>query len=229
MVSLSISELAFKEKEGLHSLLTSFIVYSTIIFTTKYINETIFINSNLIIKDNKKDDWKIPLFFGSSCLIVLIIEFSLRKKNKIISEKTFLIIVFFLNLIIDLILFFMRNSSNFIYYLIICLAIIFTNIIEKYAAHFFYSIIPQDYSVCKMQGNMLINRFSMLAKIVSSILLLALSDNDNYNMIIYLTFIILSFICLILFLVFYSDIRIKSISRIMDKLGKNEIKVATEV
>jgi hypothetical protein len=95
MVSLSISELAFKEKEGLHSLLTSFIVYSTIIFTTKYINETIFINSNLIIKDNKKDDWKIPLFFGSSCLIVLIIEFSLRKKNKIISEKTFLIIVFF--------------------------------------------------------------------------------------------------------------------------------------
>ena len=229
MVSLSISELAFKEKEGLNSLFTSFIVYSTIIFTTKYINEAIFINSNLIIKDSNIDGWKIPTFFGSSCLIVLIIEFSLRHKNKIISEKTLLMIAFFVNLIIDFILFLMRNSYNFIYYLFICLAIILTNIIEKYATHFFYSVIPQDYSVCKMQGNMLINRFSMLAKIVSSILLIALTDDENYNMIIYLTFIILSFICLILFLVFYSDIRIKSISRIMDKLGKNEVKVATEV
>jgi len=229
LVSLSISELAIKEKEGLHSLFTSFIVYLTIIFTTKYINETIFINSNLLIKDNNIDDWKIPTVFGNSCLIVLIIEYSLKNKNKIISEKSLLIIVFFINLINDGILFFLRNSNNFIIYIIICLAIILTNIIEKYSAHFFYSIIPQDYSVCKIQGNILINIFSMFAKIVSSVLLMTLSGQENYNMIVYLSFISLSFICLILFLVFYSDIRIKSISRIMDKLGKNEVKVATEV
>ena len=229
MVSLSISELAFKEKDGLHSLFTSFIVYLTIIFTTKYINEVIFINSNLLIKDNNIVDWKIPTFFGSSCLIILLIEFCLRNKNKIISEKTLLMITFFVNLIIDCLLLFFRNSDNLIIYIIICLAIILTNIIEKYATHFFYSIIPQDYSVCKIKGNILINIFSMFAKIVSSVFLIVLSDNENYNMIIYLTFIILSFICLILFLVFYSDIRIKSISRIMDKLGKNEVKIATEV
>jgi hypothetical protein len=230
MVSLSISELAFKEKEGLHSLFTSFIVYLTIIFTTKYINEAIFINSYLLIKDNNNvDDWKIPTFFGSSCLIILLIEFCLRNKNKIISEKTLLMITFLINLIIDSLLLILRNSDNLIIYIIICLAIIFTNIIEKYATHFFYSIIPQDYSVCKIKGNILINIFSMFAKIVSSVFLIVLSDNENYNLIIYLTFIILSFICLILFLVFYSDIRIKSISRIMDKLGKNEVKIATEV
>ena len=229
MVSLSISELAFKEKEGLHSLFTSFIVYLTIIFTTKYINEVIFINSNLLIKDNYDGDWKIPTFFGSSCLIILLIEFCLRNKNKIISEKSLLMITFFLNLIIDFLLLFLRNSDNLIIYIIICLAIILINIIEKYATHFFYSIIPQDYSVCKIKGNILINIFSMFAKIVSSVFLIVLSDNENYNLIIYLTFIILSFICLILFLVFYSDIRIKSISRIMDKLGKNEVKIATEV
>jgi len=229
MVSLSINELAIKEKEGLHSLFTSFIVYSTIIFTTKYINEAIFINSVLLIKNNNKNDWKFPTFFGISCLIVLIIEFLLRNKNKIISEKTLLIIVFFLNLIVDLILFFSRDSNNLIIYIIISLAIILTNIIEKYATHFFYSVIPQDYSVCKIQGNILINIFSMLAKIISSVFLIILSDNENYNMIIYLSFTLLSLICLILFLVFYSDIRIKSISRIMDKLGKNEVKVATEV
>lgn len=229
LVSLSINQLAFKEKEGLHSLFSSFIVYLTIIFTTKYINETIFINSNLLTKDNNFDYWVFPTVFGSSCLIVLFIEFTLRNKNKIISEKTLLMITFFLNLIIDFILFFLRNKNNWIYFIAICLAIIFSNIIEKYATHFFYSVIPQDYIICKIQGNILINVFSMIAKIVSSILIIILSENENYDFIIYISFIILSFICLLLFIIFYSDIRIKSISRIMDKLGKNEVKVATEV
>ena len=107
---------------------------------------------------------------------------------------------------------------------------ILCNIIEKYSTHFFFSIIPQDYIVCKIQGNIFINVFSMLAKVVSSILVIGLCKNNaNYDLIIYLSIFILSLICLILFLIFYSDMRIKSISRIMNKLGKNDVKIATEV
>ena len=93
LVSSSISELAYKEREKLKSLLSSFLSYLIIVFTTKYINESIFINIPIFIKDyNDKivsdDDkiklWEIPLAFGCSCLIVLAIEFALRNKNKII-------------------------------------------------------------------------------------------------------------------------------------------------
>ena len=70
----------------------------------------------------------------------------------------------------------------------------------------------------------------MFAKIIASILIIAFGKNkEYYNLIIYISFTILNFICFVLFIVFYSDIRIKSISRILNKLGKNDVKVATEV
>ena len=229
LVSLSISELAYKEREGLHSLFSSFLVYLLIIFTTKFIIQTIFINLPIFIKANQLDLWVLPTVFGSSCLIVLLIEFLLRNKNKIISEKNLLIVLFFLNLLNDSFLIFLKDEYNFIYFIIISLAIIFSNIIEKYATHFFSSVIPQDYIICKVQGNIIINFFSMFARIISSVLIICLSENINYNTIIFALFIILSSLCLILFIIFYSDIRIKSISRIMNKMGKNDVKVATEI
>ena len=236
LVSLSISQLAFKEKEGLNSLFRSFILYLLIIFTTKFINESIFINLPILIKDYNDDNndeikaWILPFVFGFSCLLVLFIEFCLRHKNEFISEKTLLIILFFINLINDFILIFLKRKYSVFYFIIISLAIILSNIIEKYSTHFFYNIIPQDYKICKFQGNIFINVISMLSRIISAILIICFyKDYDDYEITIYLLFFILSLLCLLLFLMFYSDIRIKSISRIMNKLGKNEIKVATEV
>ena len=236
LVSLSISQLAFKEKEGLNSLFRSFILYLLIIFTTKFINESIFINLPILIKDYNDDNndeikaWILPFVFGFSCLLVLFIEFCLRHKNEFISEKTLLIILFFINLINDFILIFLKRKYSVFYFIIISLAIILSNIIEKYSTHFFYNIIPQDYKICKFQGNIFINVISMFSRIISSILIICFyKDYDDYEITIYLLFFILSLLCLLLFLMFYSDIRIKSISRIMNYLGKNEVKVATEV
>ena len=45
LVSKSVSELAMREEEKLHYLLKDFIVYLLIIFTTKFVNESLFINS----------------------------------------------------------------------------------------------------------------------------------------------------------------------------------------
>ena len=229
LVNLSITEIADKEKEGLRSLFSSFLVYLFIIFTTKYINESIFLNLPIFI--NKEiNQLVIPLVFGLSCLIVLMIEFMLRNKNKIISEKNLLILLFPLNLLNDFILIFLRNNYNFLFFILIGLSIILINIIEKYSTHFFYSVIPEDYIICKMQGNNFINVFSMLAKIIVSILIIVLGNNETYyKLIVYISFNVLNLICLVLFLLFYSDIRIKSISRILNKLGKDDVKVATEV
>ena len=53
LVSKSVSELAMREEEKLHYLLKDFIVYLLIIFTTKFVNESLFINSFIL---NYKED-----------------------------------------------------------------------------------------------------------------------------------------------------------------------------
>ena len=68
----------------------------------------------------------------------------------------------------------------------------------------------------------------MLSRIIASVLIMFYSK-DNYDIIIYVLNIVFSLICTVLFLIFYSDIRIKSMSRIMNKVGKDEVKVATEI
>ena len=51
LVSKSVSELAMKEEERLNYLLKDFIVYILIIFTTKFINESIIINSYIFFDE----------------------------------------------------------------------------------------------------------------------------------------------------------------------------------
>ena len=239
LVSLSISQLTFQEKEGLKYLFKSYIVYLFIVFTTKFINETIIVNIPLFIqkynleKENEKSNKKIeqfvvPLVLGSSCLIVLIIEFFLKKKNKIISEKRLLIILFILNLIANILLVFLTKKYSILYFINIGFSLIFINIIEKYATHFFNYIIPQNYIVCKIQGNTFINIISTLSRIIASALIF-FAHYEHYEIVIFILNIIFSLICTVLYFVFYSDIRIKSISRIITKQEKDEVKIATEI
>ena len=239
LVSLSISQLTYQEKEGLKYLFKSYIVYLFIVFTTKFINETIIVNIPLFIqkynlekekeKSNKKiEQFVVPLVLGSSCLIVLIIEFFLKKKNKIISEKRLLIILFILNLIANILLVFLTKKYSILYFINIGFSLIFINIIEKYATHFFNYIIPQNYIVCKIQGNTFINIISTLSRIIASALIF-FAHYEHYEIVIFILNIIFSLICTVLYFVFYSDIRIKSISRIITKQEKDEVKIATEI
>ena len=228
LVSLSVSQLMYKEKEGLQYLFKSFFVYLSIVFTTKFISETLFINLAFFLRD-EADDWVIPTLLGCSCLVCLVIEYLLKHKNKYITEKKLLIILLILNFINNFVLVFLVNSASFFYFIILGLSLVFSNIIEKYATHFFNYIIPQNYIVCKIQGNIFINIISMASRIVASILVMANKISVTYERLVFSLNIIFSFICPVLFLVFYSDIRIKSISRILSEQGKDEIKIASEI
>ena len=229
MVSVSISELAYKEREGLHSLFSSFFIYLIIIFTTKFISESIFINLP-IFKEKEANDYNISLVCGLSCLISLGIEYALKHKNKFISEKKFLIILFTLD-IIDAIALIILNEYHLdiVYFLFIGLTIVLINSTEKYSTHFFFNIIPEDYMICKLQGNLIINILGMLSKILCSVLIMLFSQNENYTIIILSIFTALCSVCGILFWIFYSDLRIKAISKIMNKLMQTDIKLATEI
>ena len=236
LVAKSVNELASKEEGGLHSLLNVFIVYLLVIFSTKFINESIFINShifmNQIIKPEFTDNvpYLIPIVLGISCFMILIVELALSRKDVFISEKNLIIILLFL-LLINNGLFLLFHYYDINHYFIIATDTILASITEKYTAHLFLYIIPDNYILCKIiHGNVLINIFSMFSRILCSGLLIILNINniDDFNIIIYIVMTSLSFISLLLYSIFYKEIRVKAINRIIKSFAKDDIKIATE-
>ena len=236
LVSRSINELASKEEGGLHSLFKVFIVYFLIIFTTKFINESIYINSHIFmnqiaIKTTNIIPWLIPVVLGCSCLMILLVELSLSRKNNYISERCLIIILLILLLINNglFILFYFLDIKQLIF--IIAADTILASILEKYTAHLFLYIIPDSYLICKIHGNVFISIFSMISRILCSGLLIIVNmkNTDVYNLIIYIVMTSLSFFSLLLYLIFYKEIRIKAIKRIMKNISKDDIKIATEL
>ena len=234
LVLKSVNELAHKEEQKLNYLFNSFIVYLIIVFTTKFINESIYINSFIFLNQEENDDdyWVIALALGGSCFLSLLAELSLSCKNVFITEKNLLIILLMLLFINNGILIgleYLEKEKDFYYSLII--SNILANLTEKYTAHLFLYIIPENYFICCTHGNIIINIFAMISKILCSGLLIILDSLSfrNYSYTLFLIMTSLSFISFCLYLIFYQDIRVKAISRIMTQISKDEIKIATEL
>lgn len=234
LVSKSVSELAMREEGQLHYLLKDFIVYLLIIFTTKFVNESIIINSFIIYVDesDKTSDttylWIISLILGGSSLLILLVELSLSRKYKFITERALIIILLVILLIINILLIVFVTKSTAIY-ILVGLDNIVTSITEKYVAHLFLYIMPENYIICKINGNVFINIFSMISRIICCILIL-LSDLQNmYKYIICIPMISLCFISTLLYAIFFKEIRVKAINRILKSNPTDEIKIATEL
>ena len=231
LVAKSINELAMKEEGGLHSLLNVFIVYLVVIFSTKFINESIYINSQTFIYSEDTIDWRLPVVLGCSCFMILLVELSLSRKSRFISERNLIIILLFLLLInnaLFIIFHFYRKTQIYS----VGTENILASITEKYTAHLFLYIIPDNYILCRIHGNVLINIFSMISRILSSGLLIILRNFGfvwSYNLIIYIVMTSLSLISLLLYLIFYKEIRVKAINRIIRTKTRDDIKIATEV
>ena len=54
-------------------------------------------------------------------------------------------------------------------------------------------------------------------------------DVDDFNVIIYSFMVGISVVSLLLYLIFYNEIRVKAINRIIKSNPKDDIKIATEV
>ena len=241
LVTRSVHEIAEQEKDNLKVLMKAYFVFILIVFTTKYINEAIVIYFGMnLIKENdnylKENHWIHGLILSLAYLFVILCVLALSKKIECTQDKFFLIIILSLNLI---------NCSFLIYFaqyvkeiLVICsaLAIILSNLIQKTASHYFFNIIPNSYILCKIQGNILINIITTIGRIVSSALLIAYQKNQEYedideyfNAIYYMIMTLLSLLSLLFYCIYYSDIRVKEISRIIKNDNKDEIHIATDV
>ena len=241
LVSNTVKEIAEQEKESLSILIKAYFVYILIIFTSKYINESIVIYFGLnLMKENdvllNNNHWILGLVLSMSYLLVIISEIAFSKETECTRDKIFLIFLLSFNIINSSLLIFI-SQQNFLI-LIICssLAIIFSNLIQKNAAHYFYNIIPNHYIICKIQGNILINIISTIGRISSSALLIAYERNHDtdivdefFNAFYYFIMTLLSFFSLLFYCIYYSDIRVKAISRIIKNDNKNELTIATDV
>ena len=195
-----------------------------------FINESIFVNSYIFLDDDNNTDEQliISIILGVSCILILLVELSLSCKYKFISERRLIIILLCLLLIIN-ILFIVFNGEIFSFYFLIALDNIVASVTEKYAAHLFLYIMPENYIVCRINGNVFINIFSMISRIICCALIFLSRFDEIYNYIIFSVMTFLCFICFLLYLIYYKEIRIKAINRILTSNPTDEIKIATEV
>ena len=163
-------------------------------------------------------------------MFILVVELSLSRKYKFITERNLIIILLFLLLIVNL-LFIVFNTVKKAFYFLIALDNIVASITEKYVAHMFLYIMPENYIICRINGNVFISIFSMISRILCCFLLL-IFQCDNFNVYNYTMFSIMTFLCFLCFLlyiIFYKELRIKAINRILKSKRNDEIKIPTEV
>jgi hypothetical protein len=241
LVTRSVNEIAANEKENLKFLIKAYSIFILIVFTSKYINEAIVIYFGLnLIKQNpdvlKEYHWIHGLILSIAYLLVIICILALSKKIECTQDKFLLVIILSLNLINCSFLIFFAQELPVMLAICSALAIILSNLIQKTASHYFFNIIPSYYVLCKIQGNTLINIITTIGRIISSALLFAYEKNQEYELVdeffnaaYYTIMTLLSLFSLLFYCIYYSDIRVKAISRIIKKDNNNEVHIATDV
>ncbi len=244
LVTKNVFENINSAKKGLKSLIKSFIVFSTIVFTSKFINEFFFIITPLYCKNDEKDIIENillypPIILGVTCYIIPIIELIFYKISKIANEKTILFIIYIALLILNIsklvfVIFFENNVDNLLknpfFISAISLSIILARFVEKASSLFFSNIMPNEFNIFGINGNICINTISHIGRVLGAFLpfLLAYMDFHNANIIFYSIMTFFSLISFIIFTFYYNDLRIKAISRIIHQ-QKPKMEVVTEI
>ena len=243
LVTRTVFENITSAKKGLKSLIKSFIVFTTIVFTTKFINEFFFIITPLYCFDKNnevKDNLIYPcIILGITCYIMIFIEIIFYKISKIANEKTILFIFYITLLILNFsklffIIFYEKNSPHIIkntfFIIAISFSIILSRFIEKASSLFFSNIIPNEFNIFGINGNICINTISHIGRVIAAFspFLLTYMDFHKANLIYYSIMTFFSLISFIIFFIYYKDLRIKAISRIIHQQKPN-LEVVTEI
>jgi len=245
LVSKNIKLLTRKEKKGLNYLYNSFMIYCIILFTTNIINESLFVITPYysIHYEEKKRKYNFTLcqlcfLLGISYLIIYICEFFFFNLLNCYSDKTILLVLLCILLLCNLLNIYTVYDNkkagtifNFIFYILILISIVVNKFAEKTATLFFKNIIPNDYVFCKIiQGNTFISIMSNISRIFGAFFPFFFIFLVKYNLIIFSILSFFTFLSLILFIIFYSDIRQKAISRILlASFRRSRIEVTTDI
>lgn len=233
LVSKSISEITQKEQKHLNFLKGPFLVFITIIFTSKVINELMFVFTPIYIRDKNSKFSQILLssLLGLSTFSVLILELILFNRKKCIPDRLFLLIIIFLCFLFSLLCMNWWHKSEVEYLLFMSILILLSTFLEKFSSTFFAKIIPSNYTACGIQGNMILNIFTNVGRMIGSAIISS-KGFVNFSIFDIVVFSFLGALCLVSFilgLAFYGDLRIKAISRILEKEPKKSTQIPIEI
>ena len=169
---------------------------------------------------------------GLASFSVLLIECLLFNRKKCIPDRPFQLIVLAFCFCVTLPAMNIWYNDNIkIYCVFMVVIIISSNFLEKISSGFFAKIIPSDYKACGIQGNMILNVISNLGRIIGAgIPIMKQFVEFKYfdiGVFSFLSFLIL--LSFILAVIFYGDLRIKAISRIMEKEKKKKLEIPIEI
>ena len=234
LVRRTISEITEKEQKHLKFLFRPFLVFITIIFTSKVITECMLVLSPIYIL-KFIPDFRLTILsglLGLASFSVLLIECLLFNRKKCIPDRPFQLIVLAFCFCVTLPAMNIWYNDNIkIYCVFMVVIIISSNFLEKISSGFFAKIIPSDYKACGIQGNMILNVISNLGRIIGAgIPIMKQFVEFKYfdiGVFSFLSFLIL--LSFILAVIFYGDLRIKAISRIMEKEKKKKLEIPIEI
>ncbi len=233
LVDKTVMDLATNEKKHLSHLLNSFVVFMLIILCSKFNNELMLSLSSYSLQGIQLFYFNLFLFGCYS--VVLICEIYLGKgKKKNINEKLFILILLIINIIVAVLGYEKIKISNdeAKFMIIMGCLVITSNISERLANNFFTNIIPTNYRVCPCcDGNLTVNFVYTFGKLIGGILpfIMGILSSSICNYIIYGLIALLSLAPLIFILCYYSELRIKAISRIIKGYHDKKISVCTEL
>ena len=244
LVSSTVKKNITLAKKGLKSLIKSFIVFTTIVFSTKFINEFFFIITPLYCYDKENFQVEVNLLYpciilGVTCYVMIFIEIIFYKISKIANEKTILFIIYITLLILNItklffIIFYEKNDryilKNPFFIFAISFSIILSRFIEKASSSFFSNIIPNEFNIFGINGNICINTISHIGRVLAAFspFLLTYMNFHKANLIYYSIMTFFTLISFIIFFIYYNDLRIKAISRVIHQTKPN-IEVVTEI
>ena len=142
----------------------------------------------------------------------------------------FLFIIIFLCFLFSLLCMNWWHTSQIEYLVFMVILILLSTFLEKFSSSFFAKIIPSNYKACGIQGNMILNIFTNIGRMIGAAIISSKGfvHLSIFDVVVFSFLGALCLICFILGLIFYGDLRIKAISRILEKERKKSIQIPIE-
>ena len=132
-------------------------------------------------------------------------------------DRKILILLIIVTLICNIFVINTFTTSLIIYSLSCGILIILSLLLENVTSMVFSKIIPSNFQILKLDASNFINYFSLIARILGGLIFFFTMGNDfeTINIIVFSMTSGLFLLSLILVLIFYSELRIKAIARIL--------------
>jgi MFS family permease len=174
----------------------------------------------LLCIDPNFDFRLIGLSLGASLAITVPTTILLSRylANRL-KDRAIIILLLVLCTLISLALFLIHFYETFVleYIIIACICIIICTLLENITSTMITKIIPGNYEVASSNAGLLINYVTTMGRIIGSLMLYITSmmTYEKMNSVVYGIITGLFMLILIITLVFYKDLRVKAIARIL--------------